>query len=142
MSRLKPISFNKNEAQEVLLVIKDILNNSENIKNNSLLDKFIEYLKRYKIDLIITTKDKIIFSCGAKVDKYINYSISKNLRNCINEESLSTMRSSRLEITDGNFINGLYYYLSIKNNVTNIGSIIWFYNDKSKDKAGELLLSF
>ena len=51
------------------------------------------------------------------------------------------MRSSRLEISDGNFINGLYYYMPIKNNDINIGSIIWIYNKRNREKAGELLLS-
>ena len=142
MNNTNAISFNKKEAQEVLLIIKDILNNNENIKDNSLLDKFKKYLYKQKIELIVTSRDKAIICCGTKVNKYENYSISKNLRNCVNEESLSTMRSSRLEITDGNFINGMYYYLSLKSNDTNIGSIILIYNKKNKEKAGELLLSF
>ena len=134
-------SFNKKEAQEVLLIIKDILNNKENIIDNSLLDNFIKYVNKHKLDLIITSREKIIFTCGSKVEKYLNYSVSENLRDCINEESLSTMRSSRLEISDGNFINGLYYYMPIKNNDINIGSIIWIYNKRNREKAGELLLS-
>lgn len=134
-------SFNKKEAQEVLLIIKDILNNKENIIDNSLLDNFKKYVNKHKLDLIITSREKIIFTCGSKVEKYLNYSVSENLRGCINEESLSTMRSSRLEISDGNFINGLYYYMPIKNNDINIGSIIWIYNKRNREKAGELLLS-
>ena len=134
-------SFNKKEAQEVLLIIKDILNNKENIIDNSLLDNFIKYVNKHKLDLIITSREKIIFTCGSKVEKYLNYSVSENLRDCINEESLSTMRSSRLEISDGNFINGLYYYMPIKNNDINIGSIIWIYNKRNREKAGELLLN-
>lgn len=134
-------SFNKKEAQEVLLIIKDILNNKENIIDNSLLDNFKKYVNKHKLDLIITSREKIIFTCGSKVEKYLNYSVSENLRGCINEESLSTMRSSRLEISDGNFINGLYYYIPVKNNDTNIGSIIWIYNKRNREKAGELLLS-
>lgn len=134
-------SFNKKEAQEVLLIIKDILNNKENIIDNSLLDNLKKYVNKHKLDLIITSREKIIFTCGSKVEKYLNYSVSENLRGCINEESLSTMRSSRLEISDGNFINGLYYYMPIKNNDINIGSIIWIYNKRNREKAGELLLS-
>lgn len=134
-------SFNKKEAQEVLLIIKDILNNKENIIDNSLLDNLKKYVNKHKLDLIITSREKIIFTCGSKVEKYLNYSVSENLRDCINEESLSTMRSSRLEISDGNFINGLYYYMPIKNNDINIGSIIWIYNKRNREKAGELLLS-
>ena len=134
-------SFNKKEAQEVLLIIKDILNNKENIIDNSLLDNFKKYVNKHKLDLIITSREKIIFTCGSKVEKYLNYSVSENLRDCINEESLSTMRSSRLEISDGNFINGLYYYMPIKNNDINIGSIIWIYNKRNREKAGELLLN-
>lgn len=134
-------SFNKKEAQEVLLIIKDILNNKENIIDNSLLDNLKKYVNKHKLDLIITSREKIIFTCGSKVEKYLNYSVSENLRGCINEESFSTMRSSRLEISDGNFINGLYYYMPIKNNDINIGSIIWIYNKRNREKAGELLLS-
>lgn len=134
-------SFNKKEAQEVLLIIKDILNNKENIIDNSLLDNLKKYVNKHKLDLIITSREKIIFTCGSKVEKYLNYSVSENLRGCINEESLSTMRSSRLEISDGNFIKGLYYYIPVKNNDINIGSIIWIYNKRNREKAGELLLS-
>lgn len=101
--------------------------------------KIEKYLKKNKMECIITSTEKIVYAYGKKVEQYLNNELSDTLKEQIRDIHLSSVRSSNLEIVDDKFIKSLYYYESLKD-FKGIGSIIILYKQEYSDQAYEFLI--
>ena len=129
-----PTLYKKDARQFISIFVKklDIADYKE-VRSN-----FESYLKRNKLECIITNTNEIIYTYGKMVEQYLNYELSDRLKESVNNIHLSSMRSAHLEIVNGKFINSAFYYEPLKN-FKAIGSIIIFYKQDHNEEAYELL---
>jgi len=104
--------------------------------------RFKKYLNKIKLDCIITTRDKIIYSFGVRVKKYLEKNISDYLSSCINDNNLASIKGSYLEITNKKNVSGIYMYRPITFRNINIGSLIFISSKQLKKEQLDFILSF
>lgn len=128
--KVKKLAFNKTNAKKLVATIKKDLKANLTF-DDEIIKNFCKYLVSKKIECIITNKEKIIFACGTRVRKYLNFNISNSLKKIVDDDHLSDLSSVFLEIINHKRIRGLYQYKAIKSrrgcNGKNIGCIIYLY---------------
>lgn len=140
-SNLKTLT--KKEAQEIIDIFKkDLMNQQISEMEKSLILKFKQKLKRNSLQCVVISKQKIIYCFGSKVEKYINDNISNNVKEFLNDKSLSYMRAGGFEIINDEFVRGAYSYRPIKYNEQNIGAIIFIYKNNHSEEVLNVLSSF
>ena len=100
--------------------------------------KIEKYIKKNKMECIITSTETVVYAYGKKVEQYLNSELSNTLKEQIKDIHLSSVRSSNLEIINGKFIKSIYYYEPLKD-FKGIGSIIIFYKEDYSEQAYEFL---
>ena len=127
--------FKKDVKQFISIFVKNLdIADYDDVKS-----KIEKYLKENKMECIITSTEKIVYTYGKKVEKYLNNDLSDTLKKQIKDIHLSSVRSSNLEIVNDKFIKCLYYYEPLKD-FKGIGSIIIFYKQEYSDQAYEFLI--
>ena len=127
--------FKKDVKQFISIFVKNL----DIADYNDVKSKIEKYLKENKMECIITSTEKIVYTYGKKVEKYLNNDLSDTLKKQIRDVHLSSVRSSNLEIVNDKFIKCLYYYEPLKD-FKAIGSIIIFYKQEYSDQAYEFLI--
>lgn len=112
---------------------QDLLEYVSNKIAKALHDNFLN-------EIIITNKEKVVSTYGKKVKKYLGLNISNVLKEQLDDEHLSLLRTSNLQITDDDVIDSTYYYFAIKDNYYNIGGV--FILGNKKNAFSEELLNF
>lgn len=76
-TKIEVKTFSKNEAQQIIKILKKDLLQKELLESeeNKIL-RFESCLNKIKLDCIITTRSKIIYSFGVRVRKYHEKNIS------------------------------------------------------------------
>lgn len=127
--------FKKDVKQFISIFVKNL----DIADYNDVKSRIEKYLKENKMECIITSTEKIVYTYGKKVEKYLNNDLSDTLKKQIRDVHLSSVRSSNLEIVNDKFIKCLYYYEPLKD-FKAIGSIIIFYKQEYSDQAYEFLI--
>ena len=127
--------FKKDVKQFISIFVKNL----DIADYNDVKSKIEKYLKENKMECIITSTEKIVYTYGKKVEKYLNNDLSDTLKKQIKDIHLSSVRSSNLEIVNDKFIKRLYYYEPLKD-FKGIGSIIIFYKQEYSNQAYEFLI--
>ncbi|MBR1416490.1 MAG: hypothetical protein IJ572_01565 [Bacilli bacterium] len=99
---------------------------------------FEKYLKTNKMECIVTSTNKIVYAYGKKVEPYLNYELSDKLKELSTDIHFGGMRSTNLEITDGNYIKSVFYCEPLKS-FKGIGCIVIFYKQDYSEQAYNLL---
>ena len=116
-------------------LIRKIFDNSNSInENDELLNRFKKYLKTNFIECIVTSRNKIIFTYGFRVEKYLNTPLDGQLKEIVDNEHNGGGRSSYLKINDKEHIRSIYYYTRLKE-----GIIVFFYRYSKREKMSQLL---
>lgn len=96
--------------------------------------KIEKYLKKNKIDCIVTSSEKIVYAYGKKVEQYLNSEISDFLKDLVNNENFGGMRSSNLEIVNGTHLKNAFYCEPLKS-FKKLGCIVLLFNQKDIEAA-------
>lgn len=142
-TKVKIKTFSKKEAQHIIVMFrKDLLNIDLSESEKEKILDFKKYLKKLNLECIVTSREKIIYSFGIKVDKYLNHNISDYLSSCIDDKNLTLVRASFLEITNKKYIKGIYLYQPITFRKNNIGSIIFISSKQPIKEQLDLIYKF
>lgn len=126
--------YKKDARQFISIFVKNLdIADYEEVRCN-----FENYLKRNKLECIITSTDKIIYAYGKKVEQYLNYEISDYLKDLATNENFGGMRSANLEIIKDVRIKKVFYCEPLKS-FKKLGCIVIFYKQENNEKAYELL---
>ena len=140
---IKVKTFSKKEAQQIIKIFKKDLLKKELLESEKeLVLDFKKYLKKINLECIITSREKIIYSFGERIESYLNNNISNYLSDCINDKSLASMKGSYLEIINKKNIRGIYIYKPLTFKNFNIGSLIFISKNKLTEKQLDLLVIF
>lgn len=142
-SKIEVKTFSKKEAQQIIKILKKDLLQKELLESeeNEIL-RFKRYLNKIKLDCVITTRDKIIYSFGVRVKKYLEENISDYLSSCINDNNLASIKGSYLEITNKKNVSGIYMYRPITFRNINIGSLIFISSKQLTKEQLDFILRF
>ena len=99
---------------------------------------FEEFLKKNKMEVIITDNEKIVYAYGKKVEQYLDNELSDYLKDLTNNENFGGMRSSNLEVVKGKHIKSVFYCEPLKS-FKKLGCIVIFYKQDYSEQAFELL---
>ena len=98
-TKIEVKTFSKKEAQQIIKILKKDLLKKELLESEEKeILRFKKYLDKIKLDCIVTTREKIIYSFGVRVKKYQEKNISDYLSSCINDNNLASIKGSYLEI--------------------------------------------
>lgn len=99
--------------------------NNYNDKIKGICNEIIKHFYNvFKNNIIVTDKEKILMCYGENQEELEHKTISKELFDMINDGNLSIARLKSIKITDSEYLKGQYYYIPIKQDNYNIGSII------------------
>jgi len=142
-SKIEVKTFSKKEAQQIIKILKKDLLKKELLESeeNEIL-RFKRYLNKIKLDCVITTRDKIIYSFGVRVKKYLEENISDYLSSCINDNNLASIKGSYLEIINKKNVSGIYMYRPITFRNINIGSLIFISSKQLTKEQLDFILRF
>lgn len=136
-------TFSKKEAQQIIRIFKkDLLSNNLLESEKEIILNFKKYLNRNKLECIVTSTNKIIYSLGLKVKKYLEENISDYLSSCINDKNLASMKGSYLEIINKKNVNGIYIYQPITFRNINIGSLIFISSKRLTKEQLDFIIKF
>lgn len=142
-TKIEVKTFSKKEAQQIIKILKKDLLKKELLESeeNEIL-RFKRYLNKIKLDCIVTTREKIIYSFGVRVKKYQGENISDYLSSCINDNNLASIKGSYLEITNKKNVSGIYMYRPITFRNINIGSLIFSSSKQLTKEQLDFILRF
>ena len=126
--------YKKDARQFISIFVKNLdIADYKEVRSN-----FEKYLKRNKLECIITSTEKIVYAYGKKVEQFLDFEISDYLKDLATNENFGGMRSSYLEIVKDVRIKKIFYCEPLKS-FAKIGCIVIFYNQSNSDKVYELL---
>lgn len=123
------LEFNNEDAKKVYSTIAECLMSKKYDELNEQLIAFEKYLRHQKLECIITSKTKVIYVVGKRLEKNLFCEISDYLKDCIGNEHLSSLSRSYLQITNNTYVKSKYHYEPIVSNDRIIGSLIIIFKD-------------
>lgn len=142
-TKIKIKTFSKKEAQQIIKILKkDLLNDNLSESEKEIILNFKNQLKKNKLECIVTSTNKIIYSLGVKVKKYLEENISDYLSSCINDKNLASIKGSNLEIINKKNVNGIYIYQPITFRNINIGSLIFISSKRLTKEQLDFIIKF
>lgn len=142
-TKIEVKTFSKKEAQQIIKILKKDLLKKELLESEKeMILNFKKYLNKIGLECFVTSRYEIIYSFGVRIKKYLKENISNYLSSCINDNNLTSIKGSNLEIVNKKNVIGTYMYQPITFRNINIGSLIFISKNKLTDEHINLIIKF